>query len=231
MALYRGYFVPGAVDPSGERVWPVVAIVNGQTEDDPWECGKRNVNWIRLELTGDITTVCPNGGYFVQLVEVHSRVKTCDNECPDLIDPEDPNVQFDNKYWEWWYVRPGKNVPWIREVWEQQKTDKLLGTDSMAFDANDRTVGAITQRRTLRYYCKGKIGDLGHDGKPVAPWINGGVDDSGEQPSMGEPGPKFWNDQPEGEWLYWTNAKWNCCNRGENDVRMTDGAPAREDWE
>ena len=199
MSLYRGYFVPGATDPSG-----LIKVQVGTLPPKKLNCGDGGRVSFRFELDNN----APGPGFMVQKIEVRCK----ENNCNSRTDTNSSNLKPDIVFWEAWFVRSGKSPL-------NQATGPI---DFWTYGAKKGTRGTRSVIGEVRFYSLKDTGFLGLNSIP-GKWPIGTVYTSangscmasaGKLPSTGTP-PPFWkNATPiEKASFEFMSERWNCCSK------------------
>jgi hypothetical protein len=184
----------------------------------------------------------PCDGYIVQKIDLWCIKRACGTngcDCPSILELL---LTAPSTYWEAWKVNEQHDRSLV--AMEYGFTDTAQG------NCLEGTCGMMFQFGEIRFYCAGKwdaikysgtesaaTGDLGDDAKKgtakgweVEPQYYGPcLGSAGTLPSMGLPGPKFWNWNPRGvtseriagRWFY---SSWCCCGNATTPGRSCNAS-------
>ena len=218
LSQYRGYLVPGWVDPMGHyALCQRVAIVPEALTD----CGgsQAAVQW-EMRLAGE-TTMNGINGYVVQHVVKHFDIRDCDGNRK--------RPPYSIEFWEAWKVVDG--VVYVGD------TDVPMGerTDTFALEINwDNTRGYYTMRGEVTFI-------PGYELKYNPPWrapgTPGHVPEAGDLPTWrfgggpGRPGVRWsdWRDLQYPKRRRTLSAHWHCCPC-DNIPTDVSGSTGWVDW-
>jgi hypothetical protein len=227
--LYRAYFVPNAIDPSGK-----ITIVPLGDNFEEKACGEI----VAIHWDFKLDNPAPCNGWIVQKISYSCLSLDCEDCFGDDL-PEPRKARF----WEAWRVTEGQVYPEKRLDENgnlippfQKVPDKLSTTDASSHKFPNGTCGYKWSLGEVRFYCEISSNDASGTGRLDLRWSEGvglywpkGCGKiSGGLPATQDP-PIFWtNHLPiEGPAFRYSAFDWVCCpgECGAIDYTSANGLP------